>query len=219
MTDISPESFELLVPGDIIELKDQTELIPFEDVVALSIDRQMPEILPDITTRLNLVAWAGRQTITELIRPQKPRPFIGTIANIQLEVMADADERLADAQDRGWQVGRAATLPSVGLNVALLPLYRGFKFFAEARSSGRGTIGEIQSEIWYYPKHLKVNYKSGGTGGQAIDSSAGSSVCRIVARPKMEVENFAKLDETSRRIGLALLKNNLRFPLRTPMQD
>src|SRR4051794_30297011 len=82
---------EELSPGDVIKLSNITELTAFEDMI---VDIVQPDHNPD--------KWATREKLRDLIRP--PR-FNGTIADIELTVMADPYERLLDAPERGWQGG------------------------------------------------------------------------------------------------------------------
>lgn len=222
MTTPTPPSIETLNPGDVVELADVTELPQFEDLVAITIDRQVIEVYPAISSRLNLAAWAGRSAIGELIRPQKPRPFNGTIAGVKLEVMDDAVARLQDANERGWTFmqgkgsGQPTKFSQTDRNKLLFDLWKGFTLTAEAKSSGRGTIGEIRTELWYMPLPTDLNH---GRAHQNVGRNGGSTVRRFVARPKLDTDKFTEFHERSQRIGLEVLRANLKNPISVPMGE
>lgn len=222
LSSISPTV--LLQPGNVIELGNIRELSEFEDMVALGIHPEM--------SRLQRDAWAGRTALKDCIRPAK---FNGTIADIRLEVMHDSYERLLDARERGFRFPRGVTPRRLTGQFAerLSGNYRGFILVADATSAGRGTIGQIQTELWYAPVPLsnhqvtrEYTKKSGEVSTysnrhivRVTRDHGGASVRRYVANPKLESENFIKLDEESRLIGLAALRESMMHPIVQPMHQ
>lgn len=208
-----------LQPGDVIEFGDLREVPTFEDMVAVSIDDRISKLFPERTNVLNLSAWAGRTAIRELISPPK---FHGTIANVRLDVMEEPYERLIDARERGWKFQRGASnfqrTSDDALSVALLPEYRGFVLSADAKSSGRGTVGQIVAELWYAPVPFDFHNAS-STLNQRTSLHGGSSVFRVITSPRLEKDNFYALNEESREIAFQVLRRNMKHPLVQPMRD
>lgn len=213
-----PESIDALVPGDIIQLSDITQMPLFEDMVAETID-------PNMTARMRS-AWGGRVAINEFLRPRK---FNGAIADIQLSVMDEAYERLFDAKQRGWVFDKRSVANHRAANKEVSDSFHGFTFTANAKSSGRGIIGQIQSELWYGKVPIghgfqtrtledgtvilsKRNYKQTYMHG-------GSSVQRYVTKPKIEAQAFLSLNESARKIGFEVLSRNMRFPIIQPIHE
>jgi len=206
---VTPESPEcVFTPGNVIEFGDITELATFEDLIAKKV-----EPVYDHSNG----SWPGRIALRDLIRPLK---FNGTIADIKLEVMKDPYERLLDARQRGWAMPYR-TIPKLANEFAeeLIPRYRGFVLTADAKSSGKGTVGQIQAEMWYYPMPLRVRSRSHGKITLRRDYSTGETLRRVVSRPRLEEEKFIELDATARRIGVSLLRQSLVHPIYTPMRD
>ncbi len=215
-----------LQPGDIIELTNITELPLFEDLVAADIDPTM--------TNTQKAGWAGRMAIKDLLRP--PR-FNGRITNIQLSVMKEPYEKLGNARERGWRFSSKGGQPQASKNPTeraddnSVP-YRGFGFTADARSTGRGIVGQIQAELWY---RAVASYWREGTGhytrkrtGERIEYPAmlcsrsleihgRSPIQRIVTQSQIEAERFIALDETARKIGFRVLQQNMRHPIVQPI--
>jgi hypothetical protein len=193
MRETAQPAEDLLKPGTVIELADSTQLSAFEDLIAQSVD---PNYNPDF--------WLARPKLRDLIRPPK---FNGTIANIKLEVIGEPYERLLDARERGWQLGKGPGKFELSGESAQsrIEKYKGFSFTADAKSSGRGVIGQIQAELFYYPVYDRPerHYDKEGKG-----------VTRILTKPKIERERFIQLDETSRRIGFEVLKEAMKHPMR-----
>ncbi len=230
MTEVPVPQVDLLQPGNIFELSDITELAAFEGLVA-----------PEVDPFYNHILWQSRLPLKELIRPPK---FNGTIANIKLTVMNNPYDRLLDANQRGWKFKSRAQTHKLQSDIskAQIPNYRGFVFTGDAKSSGRGTIGQVQAEIWYYPlpKNLRIDpegklhigfntTKSGErryysyTNKKDIEiigaKAYGEAMRRIVTMPKLEAEKFIALNETARRIGFAVLRDALSHQISTPMQE
>jgi hypothetical protein len=209
-------SFEQLHPGDSIRLTDATELVAFEDTVAYNMDPTMTSLMQE--------AWVGRTTLKDLIRPPK---FNGTIADIELVVMDLPFERLVDARERGWKFRQiSGFLSSMPKDEEVINSFRGFTFLAEARSSGKGTIGQIQAELWFNRVGANRNMvrdvvEGGSLGGgrKRTNGYGGASVLRRVTVPKIETTKFVELHETSRRIGLEVLRNAMRHPTVLPMHQ
>jgi hypothetical protein len=74
---------------------------------------------------------------------------------------------------------------------------------AEARSTGRGVIGEIQAELWYYPVFVDRNNR------QHRSAYGDRSIMRTVTRPKLETQHFLNLYKSARNIGFATLRESL----------
>lgn len=222
MSEQAFESIDTLRTGDTVEFEDITKISAFEDMVAFSIDPNMK--------KEQKLCWEGRIALRDLIRPAK---FNGTFAAIQLEVAADPYERLYNARERGWKFTKRGGHYTKRLEGEFAAEdaanYHSFIFTAAAKSSGRGTIGQIQTELWYLPipkyrhfnpvKHSNMSdettdYKS-DTFVRNYDGYAGASVRRIVAKPTLVEGNFVALNEDSRRIGFAVLRHNMRNKLRS----
>jgi hypothetical protein len=220
MAEVLPQSVDELLPGDVIQFADITELVAFED-----------EIVAAVRPDYDHAMWAGRKPLRDLMRP--PR-FNGTIANISLLVMHDAYEQLQTAKDRGiaMRITRRALSDE---NVLIYgPQYRGFVITADARSSGRGVVGQLQTEAWYYPLvpgvlkagtvRQRVKSRADGTkydytyvrSSNGVDISkgreSGRTIGRIISYPKLEKDTFIELNESSRRIGAAALVKSMRSP-------
>lgn len=174
-------------PGDIITFGDITELPDFEDYVA---ENMFPNMTP---TQMN--AWKGRAALRDLVRPPA---FNGRIADIRLEVMVDPYAQLMNARERGWRFGGTNGNPKPRTNEFAFEaeeLSEGFVFTADAKSSGKGSIGEIQSELWYVPvpkspivrafvtAHGEVIRQSRGVDQEA-GNNGGSIVQRYVAKSR-----------------------------------
>jgi hypothetical protein len=224
-----PSLVDTLQPGNVIEFADIAELVAFEEVIASEVD---PEYNP--------VIWASRQALRDLIRPPT---FNGTMADIRLEVMADPYDRLLDARERGWKIGRGQGSFRLKSELAeeLIPRYRGFTLLANPKSSRPGSLSQIQSELWYYPTPLYVASHIGSEAKSSNRTKSGEireyqytttqdhirpssayhrgEIRRIVARPKMETERFIEHDASARRIGFQVLRQQLMHPISTPMQE
>lgn len=215
-----PHSLEVLEPGSVIEFAEITQLKAFEDLVAVIIE-------PDLTPT-DMEHWVkGRLALQNLIRPPT---FNGTIADIRLQVMEEPYARLVDARERGWQLpGGGKYALSGPLSDELISRYHGFVFTANAMSTRKGFVGEIQTELWYYPiNHFirarnlaqasaisnKTNLIAKNSG-----SNAGLPVRRAVAKPKIETQKFLALHESSKKIGFAVLRQAMAHPLIQPMRQ
>jgi hypothetical protein len=216
-----------LAPDTIIELADLTELPAFEDAIA-------PLVKPIYDPEL----WAARSKIDERLRPKvNGRLFYGRLGDITLTVMPEAYERLLDARERGWQFSsknwvntRADKLPE-----QVTDHYLGLVMTANAYSSGRGHIGAVEAELWYFPPAQYIEARAGQTiKGQHIrkngqvahynsvaridwikDSgvAVGETIRRLITKPKYEAGRFVELDESSRRIGTQVLIAAMKHPL------
>ncbi|MEK7070973.1 MAG: hypothetical protein AAB966_04150 [Patescibacteria group bacterium] len=202
----------VLKQGSIIELADVTELSAFEDQVAqIVIPKWSPKDLDE---------WNGRIQLKNLIYPKiKGSHFHGIIANIQLQVLAEAYERIHDANSRGWRFNkegssRPRTLP-IEYVEEYKPRYVGFSFIADALSSGKGQVGQIQTEIYFCPR---VEYRSKSHNYKPCRSFYGP-LNRVVLQPRIETERFIAFNEASRRIAFQVLREGMTHPLSTPMRD
>lgn len=209
---------EQLKPGDAIEFADIAELVTFEDIIAKEVDSNYDPAL-----------WTGRQQLRGLLRPAK---FNGRIVDIKLIMMNKPYQRLLDANQRGWNVGGSSRNRTLRTNDAesLEDRYKGFIFIADARSTGRGSMGQIQTELWYYPVPPKVikagsiitgynRLKSGEVRKYAYVSTKDrlerangvdtKAINRVVAKPKIETEQFIRLDETARLFKFEALRQSM----------
>lgn len=219
--DPQEKSVETLIPGDVVTFRDITELPSFEDILVAT-------IAPD----LDKEAWAVRPSIRELIRPDK---FNGSIKNIRLTTMEDPYARLIDAPMRGWkskkgkQLGAGSEL-STEMEALIRPRYRGFILSADAQSTGRGSLGEIQAELWYFPTLLDKT--PAGIAGQAETDVRrrtterdlargiyGSGVGRITTQPRIARGVVHELNATSQKIAFDVLKDAYAKMILTPMRS
>lgn len=212
---------EGLQPGDVIQFADITELATFEDVVA-----------PLVEPSYNKEIWSQRPHIRNFIRPPK---FNGTIADIELEVMADPYERLLDAHERGWKLKGAGSYERTAeYSKGLINRYHGFSLTANAKSSGRGTVGQVQAELWYFPLRRRLEKAGTQTTRLYVDKTGntrehirssqkdylykydplGEGLRRVVSVPKIETEKFMRMYETARKIGFETLRQAMMHPYR-----
>jgi len=225
MNEKSLTSISELVPGDAILLENVDQLAAFEDAVAYEIDPSMTQGMRD--------AWMARAALKELIRPAKHR---GRISDITLIVMDEPFERLMDARERGWRFQRTiygTELPGGSQHhtkdETAIDSYQGYILTANAHSSGRGVIGQVQSELWYRRvrgtlRETAYTIASGETRtyqhrGKKTSDNGGRSIRRYIAVPKVEPSAFIELDETSRRIGMAVLRRNMMHPIIQPVRN
>ncbi|MBI4101174.1 hypothetical protein HY441_01715 [Candidatus Microgenomates bacterium] len=202
MDKVEPGRLDQLQAGDDIRLADITELAAFEDLIAQSVD-------PNFDREL----WATRPALQDLIRPPK---FNGTIADITLEEMDHPYQRLLDARQRGWHFQRGGGSFELSSRFAseLIPKYRGFILAASGRSSGRGTIGSIQTEIWYYPLPLEIERRASGKDRiRKNPVYRGQAIRRVVAVPKIDQVPWRDLDQTARAIGFRVSQQAMLHPI------
>ena len=208
---------ELFQPGNVIEIPDLNELILFEDLIAEDVDPDYDEYL-----------WEARPDLEEY-RLLVPTNFYGKLRSIELLVMENPYDRLLDANQRGWTFKKSSSknleLTNELNQKLLVPRYRGFALTAETHSSGRGVVGQIQAEMWYYPvpflaiKAGKVHRdhfvrKDGSISEHTYRSRKDSvtrnnaspyALRRVITKPKFEKNDFIKLEATNRRIGMIAL--------------
>jgi hypothetical protein len=144
-------------------------------------------------------------------------------------------ERLLDACERGWKSSPGSRL---GRGNQLTPeqegrikgKYMGFVLTADAQSTGRSTIGHIQSELWYFPVSgasdviMNPDTQRGRTRADTDRNRNqggvfGVGVKRLVTQPKIEQGVVQSLGAASRRIAFAQLRNAYANPVSTPMRD
>lgn len=202
------DSRSLLMPGNVFILRSVGELTDFEDLVAASID-------PHMSTQ-ETVAWESRKHIRDYVRPSK---FNGNITNITVELMEDPYERLIDAPSRGWVLPTAKYERPSQKGQDSTAKYIGLMLTADARSSGKGVIGQIQSEIWYAPVPLTTRRRGNGEFKPATQANAGMTVMRVAAQPKLERENFIEFDRAARRVGHEVLRQQIRNPIMQPFRN
>jgi len=194
------QSSEFLRPGDVISFADLAELVTYEDDI-------IAEIKPDYNSEV----WITRMPLREFIKPPK---FYGTVSNIELTVMGDPYTQLITASERGVKLGkgRGAYKISQDNEAMLASQYKGYVLTADAYSTGRGKIGQIQSELWYYP--FTKNNCAVATRGSAF----GMEIARAIASPRLEGADFITIQEDARRIGYQVLRSAMMRPILTPMQ-
>jgi hypothetical protein len=215
-TESDPVSF--IRPPIIITLDDITQFPAFEDVVA-------DDIQP-IRLEGQREAWEGRVPIRNLLRPPK---FNGSIRSIALMAMEDPYDRLLDARERGW------AFPHGGKTVRRLDIdeareyTRGFTFTADAQSSGKGIVGQIQAEMWYmrapYNEHRYIRLNENKelvvrtSSSFSTGNHGGAIVYRRITKPKLEKDAFIRADAESRKIGWAVLREAMTHPLQGGLAD
>ncbi|MEI6850597.1 MAG: hypothetical protein WCK26_01355 [Candidatus Saccharibacteria bacterium] len=206
MRDQSPEEslpkvIEMYHPGDVLQLDSILELASIEDVIANNIN-------PDMTKR-QINDWTDRTNLKDLIRPSR---FNGRISNICLEFMQNPYERLFDANERGLKFSKDLGIPRRRTSFftnETVEQTSGFILTADASSSGRGVIGQIQTEVWYVPSPQQ---ESDGEIKKKTYSNSGGSIHRYMARPEEEQNIFDNLYKTSRKIGLEVLRKGTINP-------
>ncbi len=204
------EKPDFLLPGTVIKFGDIQQLREFEDVVATA-------IAPDMTATQRQ-AWEGRSNIVDSIRPPK---FNGRMVDVELEVMDEPYERLLDARERGWALSKGAAHRMTNEhNLEQSERYVGLSLTADAKSTRRREVGQVQAELWYGPvptrpqSHLRLD----NTKGRIIHSApyGGQPIKRVITKPKLETEKFIELDQTARRIGFEVLREAMRHPIIAP---
>lgn len=160
-----------------IHLSDVTELQGFEDALTL-------EIEPTITGK-ELLTWAGRTALRDLIRPPK---FNGSIQDITLKEMENPYDLLLSARERGLKFSTAGKIFHARTSDASIERTtehaKGYIFTADACSSGRGVIGKIATEIWYLPALLAFDNRGHRTHNTSSLKS-GQPIIRYVAVPEI----------------------------------
>lgn len=189
---------ELLTPGNIIEFSDISELPEFEDLIAQQVDPSMTSITKSY--------WDCREHIKNRLRPTK---FNGRISDIQVSIMEDPYDKLSTAKERGWKFGGGRNYERGEEFISnFASRYVGLNFTANAISSGRGIIGQLQAEIYYFPTSISwVSSPNGSRIHKSTSTHGGATVVRAIAKPKLETDNFIKLDLTAKRIGFEVLRN------------
>ena len=200
-------------PGVAIQFESFSEVEAFENVVADLVDPNMS------ATEAN--NWHSRDNLQEIVgHPKiKGRQFNGRMLGIELVPMQKPYTKLLSARNNGWKL--PLNVSRIGSTNELDGDYRarrcfGFHFTAQATSTGRGAIGEIQAGLWYLPVTRHV--ASGNIQKRTV-TNGGRSVVRIVTQPRFEEENFIRLSEDSERIALDVLVANMKRPLRIGMHN
>lgn len=172
---------EILRTDGVIELAKPSELVAFEDFIAAGINPEMSERQTN--------DWDCRLDIGGIIRPPK---FNGRITNIRLEPMEDPLRRLLDANERGLRFVKGFVLSPLSHDENELQLlsqpYRGFSLTADALSTGKGTVGQIRTELWYGPSAPRKPGSSYSVEGRAANVNGG--IRRYIARPEMHHKSF-----------------------------
>jgi hypothetical protein len=189
----------LRTPGTIIEVEDTRHFPLFEDIVAWHVD-------PDMSDR-QFSRWQQRPSIDSLLRP--PR-FYGRIHNITLEVMPDHFDRYLDAKERGFKFPVSQSVHRMRneeTEAAMRTKGIGFVLLAEASSSRRKDMGQIQAELWYMPVPIRKILKDGSTWlAKETAMSRGATVVRRYTQPIYDRERFIRLQEDAQRVGLMALE-------------
>jgi hypothetical protein len=194
-----------LVPGTVFEFEDLELLHNFENAVGRVVDPEM--------TAEERQQWSDRQKLQALV---KPEDFYGRLEEITLEVMEEPYQRMIDAIGRGWKFkrGTAHNISSHDneYNLSMQQEYLGFLFSALARSTGRGIIGEVRSELWYFPTALHSWRMSDKYYRNYRESTSYAPIIRHVAYPKIVAsgqEKTEKDDAPGRHIAYELGKYEL----------
>lgn len=179
-------------PNSVIRLEDVTQLQEFEEAV---IDEVAPDVAP---TRRGL--WTGRVALKDLLRVPK---FNGRITDIELAVIEDPVTALQDAAADGAQfIGSARTGVSRWSD-AHIEFAReralAFDFSATARSSRQGTVGNINTTLWYVPE-----------SPERYANSTRDPVKRSILRPRIDRERFTDLHRMSRQMGHDAVRQAIR---------
>jgi len=130
-----------LLPGELLEFSNFTELLKLEDTLPLYIDND-PESVEN---------WAGRPVLKELVRVDKKTGQFGTLFLERLST-----DNLADI------IGNKNSLFSVNYT-AFQALTLAFALSAEIRSTGRGIIGISRFNLVYTPVPFKVSASNART--------------------------------------------------------
>lgn len=190
-------------PDMTIQLADITELPAFENSVASLIDPNM--------TKTEIDYWHGRENIKNIIRPAK---FNGKITDISLLLIENPFDTLQNAKELGWDMPRGYNQNSKGSDANIerkTNMCIGFSLLANAVSSGRGTIGQIQAGLWFLPvSHVERN----GSITKLTSGHGGRTIIRVVSNPKIETENFMQLQAESNKIAFSALQKAMMQPIR-----
>lgn len=181
-----------LAPGDVVLFENLSQLSGFEDMVAEYIDPDM-----DYSAR---EAWAGRMAVKEMLRPPK---FYGSVININLVAIPEPFDELVRAAREGGRFRGEKGVPipkSISQNPDVMQSYLGFRFLADAKTSGKGVIGQIQAGLWY------GKVPPDEVGRPKAKTHGGRSVQRYVTKALLEKARIVTPPETSRRIGYHALR-------------
>jgi hypothetical protein len=205
---IHPEDTSNFAPGTIIQLGGIARLAAFEDIVADRVDPNMTQSMRD--------AWAGRTVIKDMLRPPK---FNGTITDIHLVVMEEPFERWLDARERGLQFYQGVSTRSDGrktLNEEIINSVVGLNFVANARSSVKGSVGQIQAELYYRQvdrrNRIERNTLKDGSvkeysrSRKQVTGYGGASIYRVITKPKLETTALIELPESAVRVKFGVLQ-------------
>lgn len=193
-------------PNIAIQLADITELPEFEDTVAELIDPRMSDA--------QRLAWDARSSIKDLIRPTK---FNGRITEVELLPLDNPYAKLLTAREDGWRIPKHRFGGDTEANFELkASRCLGFYLTANAKSSGRGTIGQVQAGLWYFPVGMQG---VGNHQSRKSQSHGGRSVVRINTEPIIETKKFIGLERDSARIALDALRKAMQSPLRIGLHN
>lgn len=216
-----------LTPGTIITLGDLSELPALEDAIA-----------PLVRPEYDPAVWASRLPIRDRLKPAK---FNGSVGDITLTVIDDPYEQFISISKRGLQLqGKSRNLERNGVSASTRTNYLGFIFNGIARSTGRGAIGSIEAELYYYPPYLQrrsagssvkrriktasgaVNEASYTTKKDYVRSAGyktGETIRRSITKPIFEAGKFAEIPTLSRCIACKVLQEAIVRAIPTPMRD
>jgi len=194
------------------------QIAEIEDAAALTIEPH--------PTLLQWEAWQTRDRLKDKLRPSN---YNGTMREIVVEVMEEPYARLLDARQRGWTIPGCGNLRRTTAHAQKdTDTYIGLSITAQATSSRRKIIGEIQAEVWIAPvprqqqtslmtseerRALGMNSRTYATG-----QNGGSAIKRFVTSPKTETEAFNELHRSARAIGTKVTRKSLLYPISTPMR-
>jgi len=215
----NPDTLRFYAPGTILNLPSLDGIAEIEDAAALTIEPH--------PTQLQWEAWQTRDRLKEKLRPSN---YNGTMREVVVEVMEEPYARLLDARQRGWKIPNCSNLRRTTTHAQKdTESYIGLAITAQATSSGRGTIQEIQAEVWIAPvprqqqTSLMTSEERRALGMNsrtyAIGQNGGSAIKRFVTLPRTETEAFNELHRSARAIGMSVTRRALLHPISTPIRD
>ncbi len=173
--EVSQERIDHLYPREPIPWSIGVPL-EFEDTGTL---HQFEEAMPQYIDKLaDLTAWSARPPLDDILRPQRPRPFLGIIRDINLIPESEPAEALLGMSVPILTIeGKKGTRPLTDLNPFIRDRFIGFSLIARACSTGRGQIATIKSVVAYAPCPLSTS----GTGKSHYGATYGMR--RVLSRP------------------------------------
>jgi hypothetical protein len=207
---MSYEAQNPFTPNVPVKLANIDELPTAEDIAARFVDPEM--------TDEEWEHWMGRRDIRDFVRPPK---VYGTLANIELTPLEDPYETLEELQKEGFKRPAGSNRPprptSEQDRTYRLEHCLGFYLVADALSTGKGTVGEVQLGMWYVPTARKWDSRR-GPQKQSMHTG-GRTVMRILTQSRLEKESFIRLGKDVARIALSDVRNSMLHPSQNDMHE